>query len=117
MHDILKLIDLKRLHELHKKQGFFYFSFFFDFRSRLYYHSFISLTNFKLSRFFYTEDDYTDDELVKIINNSVNSKASSIFIDLYNSKKDSVIDYVHEDYTNIKYANICKNTHRKNDYC
>ena len=104
MHDILKLIELKHLYEIHKKQGFFYLSFFFDFRSRLYYHSLISLTNFKLSRFFLTEDDYTKPELLKIVSNSVESEAFFIFLNFYINQEKCLKNYGNDDYFNEKYS-------------
>jgi hypothetical protein len=101
---MLKLIELKQLYEVHEKQGFFYFSFFFDFRSRLYYHSLISLTNFKLSRFFFTEDSYSDEDLLKIIDNSVKSQSSKILISFYKDLEDSIKEIAHQDYFNNTYS-------------
>jgi len=91
-----------QIYNIFKKKGYFYFNFFFDFRSRFYYNSISSLTSFKLSRFYLTSEDYTEQELNSIISNNKESKSFELYLDLYKKYENNILKLKSHDSLNLE---------------
>ena len=102
LQNVLILLELMQIYNIFKKKGYFYFNFFFDFRSRFYYNSISSLTSFKLSRFYLTSEDYTEQELNSIISNNKESKSFELYLDLYKKYENNILKLKSHDSLNLE---------------